>query len=62
LCCEMFDLSKRELAAIIGTLIIVVAVTAWATVCVIDKYVLGDRDDPLVRAGGLKPEQSIKVK
>jgi hypothetical protein len=43
-------------------LIIVCGLTAWAKVYVIDRYVLGERDDPLARAGGLKPEQALGKK
>jgi hypothetical protein len=58
----MFDLSKREILNIIGTLIIVCVLIAWGTIFVIQKYVLGERDDPLARAGGLKPEQALGKK
>jgi hypothetical protein len=46
----MFDLSKR-VSIIIGAVIIVCGLTAWGTVFVIQKFVLGERDDPLARAG-----------
>lgn len=59
---KMFGLSKREVLAVIGMLIIVCGLTAWGTVYVIQKYVLGVRDDPLARAGGLKPSQAIEKK
>jgi hypothetical protein len=58
----MFDLSKREVLAIIGTLIIVCGLTAWTTVFVIGEFVLEKRDDPLAHASGLKPSQAIKKK
>jgi hypothetical protein len=52
------NLSKRELVALGIGAFILVAVTIWGTVAVIDRYVLvRSPDDPLVRAGGLKPEQ-----
>jgi hypothetical protein len=58
----MFDLSKREILTVIGVLIIVCGLTAWTTVFVIQKYVLGHRGDPLARAGGLSPSQAIEKK
>jgi len=57
----MFDgFSKREFIAVLGAVIIACALSAWGAVYVIQKYVIGERDDPLARAGGLKPEQMIQ--
>jgi hypothetical protein len=42
----------------IGT-IAAILLTIWGTIIVIDKYVLmHDTSDPLVRAGGLRPDQA----
>ena len=59
---KMFDLSKREILTVIGTVIIVCGLTAWGTVYIIREYVIGHRDDPLERAGGLSPSQAIEKK
>jgi hypothetical protein len=56
------DISKRDLAAIASALIVVCALSAWGSIFVIKKYILGDRADPLARAGGLNLQQSIQVK
>jgi hypothetical protein len=56
------DLSKRELAAIVGALIVVCAQSAWGSIFVIKTYLFGERDDPIARAGGLKAEQIIPAK
>jgi hypothetical protein len=55
---KMFDLTKREILIIIGALVIICGLTAWGTVFVIQKYVIGERDDPIARAGGLRPSQA----
>jgi hypothetical protein len=55
----MFDLTKREISIIIGALVIICGVTAWGAVFVIREYVIEHRDDPLARAGGLRPSQEI---
>jgi hypothetical protein len=59
----MFDgISKREIAAFVGAIIVICALSAWGSIFVIKKYVIGERDDPLARAGGLSPQQTIKAK
>jgi hypothetical protein len=37
----MFDLTKREILTIVGALVIICGLTAWGTVFVIKKYVIG---------------------
>jgi hypothetical protein len=60
---KLFDaFSKRELVAIIGAIFVVCALSAWGSIFVIKKYVIGERDDPLYRAGGLNPDQAIQAK
>jgi hypothetical protein len=56
------DFSKQEIAVILATIIVVCAVSAWGSIYVIQKYLIGERDDPLARAGGLKPGQIIEAK
>jgi hypothetical protein len=59
----MFEgFSKRDFITLICALIIVCSLSAWASIFVIKNYVLGERDDPLTRAGGLKPEQVLQAK
>jgi hypothetical protein len=60
---QMFeDLSKRDIAAIASALIIVCVLSAWGSIFIIKKYVIGERDDPLARAGGLRSGQTIEAK
>ena len=54
--------SKRELTAIFGAIIAVCVLSAWGSIFVVKKYVIGERDDPIAHAGGLKPEQVIEAK
>jgi hypothetical protein len=57
------NLSKRGMVALAFGVVIIVALTIWATVSVIDDFVLvRNPSDPLVKAGGLKPEQKIQNK
>jgi hypothetical protein len=54
--------SKRDIAILVVAFIILCALSAGGSVFVINHYVIGERDDPLARAGGLKPEQAIGIK
>ena len=59
----MFEgFSKRDFVSLIGGLIIVRGFSARASIYVIKNYVIGDRDDPIAHAGGLKAEQIIQRK
>jgi hypothetical protein len=58
----MFDLTRREILTIAGTVIIICGVAAWGTVFAMREYVLGKRNDPLARAGGLSPSQETGKK
>jgi hypothetical protein len=54
----MFDeYSRREIAVIACWILLVCAASAWGSIYVIKNYVIGVRDDPIARAGGLKAEQ-----
>jgi hypothetical protein len=54
----MDNLSKRDLVTVVIGGIALVVLTIWVTVTVIDRFVIvRDLSDPLVKAGGLKPEQ-----
>jgi hypothetical protein len=57
----MENITKRGLAALVIGGIIIVSVTIWGTVTVIDKLVR-DPGDPLAKAGGLKADQTIQAK
>jgi hypothetical protein len=52
------ELSKRQIAAFVLGLALAAGGTIWLTNFIIARYVIGERDDPLTRAGGLKPSQS----
>ena len=54
----MENITKRGLAALVIGGIIIVSVTIWGTVTVIDKLVR-DPSDPLAKAGGLKASGSF---
>jgi hypothetical protein len=57
----MFEgFTKRDFVALFAALIVVCAVSAWGSIYVIKNYIIGPRNDPLERAGGLKPEQQPK--
>ena len=56
------DYTKREITAAVCGLLIITALTIWGTICFLSVVVIGERDDPLARAGGLKPEQTIQSK
>jgi hypothetical protein len=55
-------LTKREILTIVGALIIICGLIAWGTVFAIREYLIGTRNDPLARAGGLSPSQAIGKK
>jgi hypothetical protein len=59
----MFDaFSKRQILLILGGLLVIAVLGSCGGVY-LAKYLVGDRpNDPLQRAGGLKPEQDIKAK
>jgi hypothetical protein len=57
----MGDLSKREVVTIIVGIVVAVTLMIWGTVAVLNHFVLNS-DDPLAKAGGLKPEQIIEHK
>ncbi len=59
----MFEgFSKREIVGFVVALIVVCVLSGWGGIFVVKKYIIGDRDDPLARAGGLKPLQELQVK
>jgi hypothetical protein len=53
----MYKFTKREIAMIVAAFLIAGALTVWGTVFVIDKFVFGHSNDPIVKAGGLSPAQ-----
>ena len=56
------DYTKREITAVVCGLLIITALTIWGTIYFLNVVVTGERDDPLARVGGLKPEQTIQSK
>jgi hypothetical protein len=54
--------TKREIIAIACGLLVAAAMTVWVTIYFIKVFFIGERDDPLARAGGLKPVQTIQSK
>ena len=56
------DYTKREITAVVCSLLIITALTIWGAIYFLNVVVIGERDDPLARAGGLKPEQIIQPK
>jgi hypothetical protein len=57
----MEKMTKRGLAMLVFGMIIIVSLTIWGTIDVIEKLVR-DPDDPLVKAGGLRPDQTTQTK
>ena len=54
--------TKREIIAIASGLLVAAALTVWVTIYFIKVFFIGERDDPLARAGGLKPVKAIQSK
>jgi hypothetical protein len=56
----MDDHSKRDFLLILAAVVIIVPLTVWLTVTVLDRlFLLTDPGDPLMKAGGLRPAQEI---
>ncbi len=55
-------LSKRTVVVIALALIVATALTIEGTYLVVKILVLNNQDDPLAKAGGLKPGQIIRAK
>jgi hypothetical protein len=56
----MDDQSKRDFLLILAAVVIIVPLTVWLTVTVLDRlFVLTDHYDPLTKVGGLKPQQEV---
>jgi hypothetical protein len=59
----MGDFTKRDVLTIIIGMIVAGVLTVWATVTAINYFAPRNPDDPLTKAGGLRPEQtSIQTK
>jgi hypothetical protein len=58
----MEDFSKREMATIAVGILIIVALTVWATFAVMPYLFPTNLSDPLTKAGGLKIEPQLQVK
>jgi hypothetical protein len=59
----MFEISKRDLLIILVAVLIGVGITVEITYYVAQWYIAAHRaDDPLSRAGGLKPAQEVDKK
>jgi hypothetical protein len=58
----MGDFLKREVVAIVFAVVVICALSALGSIYVIKNHVIGERDDPLARAGGLKSEPVIQPK
>jgi hypothetical protein len=55
---KMDDHSSRDFLLILAAVVIVVPLTVWITITVLDRLVvLTDLSDPLTQTGGLNPEQ-----
>jgi len=47
---------------VFAALVVVCALSALGSIYIIKNYIIGERDDPIMRAGGLKAEQIIQPK
>ena len=54
--------ARHEIIAIAGGVLVLTVLTIWRTIYFLSVVVIGGRDEPLARAGGLKPEQTIQSK
>jgi cytochrome bd-type quinol oxidase subunit 2 len=55
------DGSARQIASVIGGLIVAAAVIVMLTWYVAGIFLASNPDDPLAKAGGLSKEQQIKI-
>jgi len=53
----MSDFTWRQIFVFLAGMLAAAVVAIWLTNYTIQRYVVGDRDDPLAKAGGLKPGQ-----
>ena len=53
------DYTKREITAVVCSLLIITALTIWGTIYFLSVVVIGERDDPLARAGALSPSRQF---
>jgi hypothetical protein len=51
--------TPRQIALLVFALIVAGALTAWGTTYVLERFVVGDRSDPVNRQGGLLPSQAV---
>jgi hypothetical protein len=56
----MDDHSKRDFLLILAAVVLILPLTVWLTITVLDRlFVLTDPNDPLAQTGGIKPEQRV---
>ena len=51
---------RRSIAALVAGMIVATVLTVMGTYYVLHRFVLDDPADPLTRAGGLRPGQTVK--
>jgi hypothetical protein len=56
----MSDFTWRQIIVFVIGMALATLVTIWLTNVAVQRFIVGDRDDPLARAGGLKPSQKIR--
>ena len=52
--------SKRSIAAFVVGMVVATVLTVMGTYYVLHRFVLDNPADPLTRAGGLRPSQTVK--
>jgi hypothetical protein len=55
----MEKFTPRQIALLVVALLFAGVLTAWGTTYVLERFVVGDRSDPVNRQGGLSPQQDI---
>ena len=51
--------ARHEIIAIAGGVLVLTVLTIWRTIYFLSVVVIGERDEPLARAGGLKPSRQF---
>ena len=53
------DYTKREIIAVAGGVLVLTVLTIWGTIYFLSVVVIGERDDPLARAGPFSPSRKF---
>ena len=54
------EFSRRSIAGFVAGMVVATVLTVMGTFYVLHRFVLDNPSDPLTRAGGLRPSQTVK--